>query len=68
MTFLDVGMWIRIYYHKIIDNKNPRMGIQEVRYIDPRKIKKVKEVKKQTVGPDVIKKQEDYYVYNEKGN
>ena len=60
----------RIYYHKIIDNKNPRMGIQEVRYIDPRKIKKVKEVTKQpkATGPELIKKAVDYYVYNEKGH
>ncbi len=60
----------RIYYHKIIDNKNPRVGIQEVRYIDPRKIKKVKEVTKQpkATGPELIKKAVDYYVYNEKGH
>ena len=60
----------RIYYHKIIDNKNPRLGIQEVRYIDPRKIKKVKEVTKQpkVSGPELIKKAVDYYVYNEKGH
>ena len=36
----------RIYYHKIIDPKNPRKGIKEVRYIDPRKIKKVRETQK----------------------
>ena len=60
----------RIYYHKVIDTKNPKMGIQEVRYIDPRQIKKVREIKKQpkAVGPDVIKKQEEYYIYNAKGN
>ena len=60
----------RIYYHKVIDTKNPKMGIQEVRYIDPRQIKKVREIKKQpkAIGPDVIKKQEEYYIYNAKGN
>ena len=59
----------RLYYHKVIDTKNPKLGIQEVRYIDPRQIKKVKEVKKQpkAIGPDIIKKSEDYYVYNPKG-
>ena len=36
----------RLFYHKIIDTKNPRKGIQELRYIDPTKIKKVREVKK----------------------
>ena len=60
----------RIYYHKIIDNKNPKLGIKEVRYIDPRKIKKVKEVTKvpKSSGPELIKKSVDYYVYNEKGH
>ena len=28
----------RVYYHKVIDLKNPSEGIQEVRYIDPLKI------------------------------
>ena len=32
----------RLFYHKIIDTKNPRKGIQELRYIDPTKIKKVR--------------------------
>ena len=36
----------RIYYHKVIDQKNPKKGIQELRYIEPKKIRKVKEVKK----------------------
>ena len=36
----------RIYYHKVIDKKDPRKGITELRYIDPRKIKKVREVVK----------------------
>ena len=37
----------RVYYHKIIDKDSPRLGITELRYIDPRKIKKVREVRKQ---------------------
>ena len=36
----------RLFYHKIIDSKNPKLGIQEVRYIDSRKIRKVKAVQK----------------------
>ena len=35
----------RIYYHVMIDAKNPKDGIQELRSIDPRQIKKVREVK-----------------------
>ena len=59
----------RVYYHKVIDSKNPKLGIQEVRYIDPRQIKKVREVKKQpkAMGPDLIKQAEEYYIYNAKG-
>jgi len=32
----------RIYFFKVIDEKNPGAGIKELRYIDPRKIKKVR--------------------------
>ena len=35
----------RIYYHKVIDIKKPEEGIQEVRYIDPLKIKLVRKLK-----------------------
>tara|TARA_Y100000592_G_C5465288_1_gene316320 strand:- start:551 stop:2074 length:1524 start_codon:yes stop_codon:yes gene_type:complete len=60
----------RIYYHKIIDNKNPKKGIQEVRYIDPRKIKKVRNQKKdkdQRTGLDVVKSIESFFLYNDRG-
>ena len=36
----------RIFYHKVIDKKNPKLGVVEVRYIDPRKIRKVRQVTK----------------------
>jgi hypothetical protein len=35
----------RVYYHVMIDTKNPKEGIQELRSIDPRQIKKIREVK-----------------------
>jgi hypothetical protein len=60
----------RIYYHKIIDSKNPRKGITELRYIDSMKIKKVREVKKSVdskTGIEMTEKVEEYFVYNEKG-
>ena len=59
----------RMYYQKIIDNKNPKQGVIELRYIDPRKIKKVRDIKKERSpsGIDVIKSIEEFYVYNEKG-
>lgn len=36
----------RIYYHKVIDLKDPSKGIQEVRYVDPLKIKYIRKIKK----------------------
>ena len=62
----------RIYYHKVIDKKEPRKGIKELRYIDPRKIKKVREVVKDKPNPatgiDPKKQTLEYYLYNEKVN
>jgi len=60
----------RIYFHKIIDTKDPSKGILELRYIDPTKIKKVRQVKKNTdnkTGVDMIEKTDEYFLYNEKG-
>ena len=60
----------RIYYHKIIDTKSPRNGIKEVRYIDPSKIKKVREQRKEKdpkTGADFVKSVEDFYLFNDKG-
>ena len=62
----------RIYYHKVIDKNEPRKGIKELRYIDPRKIKKVREVLKDRPDPitGVSKKvkSEEYYLYNDKAH
>ena len=63
----------RVYYHKVIDRESPRKGITELRYIDPRKIKKVREVrKKRPDGPtphglSIVDEYEEYYLFNEKG-
>ena len=60
----------RVYYHKIVDVNKPKEGIQELRYIDPRKIKKVRKIlkKKDTVtGVEFIDKIEEFYIFNEKG-
>ena len=57
----------RMYFHVIIDDANPRLGIQELRYIDPRKIRKVREVRKKPKGNvTVVAKQNEYFVYNER--
>ena len=60
----------RIFYHKVIDTKQPRKGITELRVIDPVKIRKVREVikdKDPKTGVEMVKKTHVYYVYNEKG-
>ena len=61
----------RIYFHKVIDPNSPRKGLTELRYIDPRKIKKVREVTKKRdskgKGIEIIEKTAEWFVYNEKG-
>ena len=63
----------RLYYHKVIDVNKPTEGIKELRYIDPLKIKKMREVKKKPAagGPDNAKlnygEVNEYYLYNPKG-
>ena len=59
----------RIYFHIIVNEKNPKEGIQELRYIDPRKIRKVREIQKGKdikTNADIIKSLAEYYVYNDK--
>ena len=60
----------RIYYHIVVNEKNPKEGIKELRYIDPRKIRKVREVKKDRdpkTGASIISSIAEYYVYNDRG-
>jgi hypothetical protein len=60
----------RMYFHVVVDEKNPRDGIQELRYIDPRKIRKVREVQKDRdpkTGAQIIKSIAEYYVYSDRG-
>jgi len=61
----------RLYHHIIINDKDPRDGIKELRYIDPRKIRKVREKVKskdpRTGATIYNKEQKEYYLYNPKG-
>jgi len=65
----------RLYYHVIIDEKNPKEGIKEIRYIDPRKIRKVREISKKKLtgngsnpGDAVLTKiVNEYFIYNDRG-
>ena len=60
----------RLFYNKVIDKTNVRRGIVDLRYIEPRKIRKVREMQKSPKSGssvDVVKKIEEYYIYNDKG-
>jgi hypothetical protein len=59
----------RMYFHILLDEKNPKAGIVELRQIDPRKIRRIKHVKKQKnqKGIEVVVGIDEYYVYNDKG-
>ena len=59
----------RMYYHIIIDRENPLQGIRELRYVDPRKLRKVREVKKkkdERTGVEVMNVINEYYIFNDK--
>ena len=72
----------RIYYHKIIDLKNPHEGIQELRYIDAMKMRHIRQSKKNNnnrlntihkIGNDNpmdyhFPEIEEYFIYNPKGS
>lgn len=56
----------KIYYHKIIDESNPKKGILEVRYIDPTKIRKVRETKEDydaKTRTKMVKGVNEYFIY-----
>lgn len=58
----------RLYYHVIIDENDPERGVQELRYIDPRKIRKVRLLTRQRKGQVFVNRNTaEFYVYNEKG-
>jgi hypothetical protein len=59
----------KLYYHIIIDRENPSQGVKELRYIDPRKMRKIREIKKQKderTGVEVMNVVNEYYIYNDK--
>lgn len=59
----------RLFYHIIIDRDKPVEGIKELRYIDPRKIRKIREIKKkkdERTGVDIMATVNEYYIFNDK--
>ena len=65
----------RLFYHKVIDPNNPRGGLAELRYIDPRKIRKVTEYEQKRpeqlrgldLNTQLTQKAAEYFLYNPKG-
>jgi hypothetical protein len=59
----------RLYYHVVIDDNNVKKGIREIRYIDPRNIKKIREIKKERTkeGVNYDRVVGEYYIYNKSG-
>ena len=60
----------RMYFQVLVNDKNPKEGIQELRYTDPRKIRKVREIKKgrdPKTGAEIILSIAEYYVFNDRG-
>ncbi len=58
----------RLPYHVIIDEANPKAGIKELRYIDPIKLRKVKEIEEETdpkTGAKLVVKQEEYFIFQD---
>ena len=58
----------RLYHHLVVDNTNLKQGIQEIRYVDSLKIRKVKHIKKNdtTDGATLVQGVEEFYIYNDK--
>jgi hypothetical protein len=61
----------RMFYHKVIDNKDPQKGLTNLRFIDPSKIRKVRETKKDPDpsinGVEMVTKVDEYFIYSDKG-
>lgn len=60
----------RLFFHKVVDTANLKKGLADIRYIDPRKIKKMREILKEKdpkTGVEFIKDIKEYFIYNERG-
>ena len=59
----------RLYYHKIIDESQPKRGILELRPIDPTRIRKVREVIEERdpkTGAKLVKGHKEFFIYQDK--
>ena len=59
----------RLNYHLVVDEKNTKAGIQDIRPIDSAKTRKVKEIirkKDPITGANIVEGSNEYYIYQEK--
>ena len=59
----------RLYHHLVVDETNLSAGIQEIRYIDAAKMRKVKQVKSKKdplTGAKLVEKIDEFYIFQEK--
>jgi hypothetical protein len=59
----------RLYHHLVVDESNLAAGIQEIRYMDAAKMRKVKQVKSKKdplTGAKLIEKVDEFYIFQEK--
>ena len=77
LNFQDVGSemfkrWYidgRMVHHLVVDEKNPKAGIQEIRFMDAAKVRKVKQVKSKkdpVTGIKIVEQVEEFFIYEEK--
>lgn len=57
----------RLYYHIVIDDNATKEGIQELRYIDPKKIRRIRQFVPTSKDNTLLGKIEEYYIYNGDG-
>ena len=59
----------RLPYHIIIEKGSPKKGIKELRYIDPTKLRKVKEIEEKQdpkTGAKLIEKVDEFFLFQDK--
>ena len=77
MKFTEMGTDIfrsyyidgRLYHHLIVNESQPKLGIQDIRTIDATKVRKVKNVKYKkdpATGAKIVDKVEEFYIFQEK--
>jgi hypothetical protein len=60
----------RLYFHIILDDAKTDKGILELRYIDPRQIRKIREIDRQVdenTGVELVSVRDEYFTYNARG-